>query len=166
MPGTSSPTMYHGAMNMRNIVQGFFPAQRVTVSSYAPLHPCATNEPQRPVKNVANARQRCVHSSYHVFVIAQIPFCSSALELALRVLVAPRVITTASTRPRRPRSPQSPPKPDAHGVRLGNRHTGMRWHHPLQATPSRQKCPISFHSGTTITQARTGRAPLRATTVQ
>jgi hypothetical protein len=76
------------------------------------------------------------------------------------------VITTASTRPRRPRSPRALPKPVARDVRLGNRLTGTRWHHPLQATPSRQKCPISFHSITMITQARTGRALLRATTVR
>ena len=60
--GTSFPITSRGAMSTKSTVRGHCRVQRVTASSYAPPHLCATSAPQKLVKNAVNGRQRCVLS--------------------------------------------------------------------------------------------------------
>jgi hypothetical protein len=64
MPGTSSPTTFHGVMSTKSIVQAYCRAQRATAFSCAPQRLCATNAPRKLAKNVVSARQRYVLSPY------------------------------------------------------------------------------------------------------
>jgi hypothetical protein len=91
----------------------------------------------------------------------------SVPELALHVLVAPRVITTVNMHLRPPPlNLQALLRSGDHTARPGNQRPGMPSTPTLFITPSRQRYPNSCHFNTPITRARTGRAPPQVTTVR